>query len=519
MSFPRLLLAVLLVVFLIFSLSLIAQNTSIRSLEEQLTGASGVPRIELLIALADAHLAAGQAEKAIKAGEDAERLSDRLSQPEWRAVALNRIGHARVQGNKRRPNAPFEQSLRVLRQNNIVNLALQLDNLEQLRQLALRAGDEREASSWAAQIVHLKGGTPQGQRPPAPTAPPVQLRQELEAAKQQLAEQEKAFQANREQLLRNSQALQRKLAEQSAALEQMTQEQMKAAMLLMQQRVLLDSALYRRGLDSLAVTNAHLALREAESNRRFYYAIMAALLLLSVGAAFSYFRARQHARILAEKNTLIRQEQQRSEELLLNILPQRVAEELKKLGRTEARFHPNVTVLFADFVGFSRIAEQLSPQQLVNELDVCFHHFDDIIARHGLEKIKTIGDAYMCAGGLVEGADAQVREMINAALEMQQWLDVWNADRERQGLPRFDARIGIHRGPVVAGVVGSRKFAFDIWGDTVNVAARVEQAGVGGRINISGEVYEVAKAYYPCQYRGKIEAKNKGTIDMYFVAN
>lgn len=522
MSYNRLSIALWLTLALVTHVK--AQSDAIRSLEEQLSAASGARRVELFIALADAYMAAHQYDKALEASEDAERLSNKLNLPEWRAVALNREGRARMLGNKRRAAGAFEQSLRVLRQANISNSALILDNLEQLHQLALRAGNEREAALWAAQIAQVRSGSsvvsPQQQaQPPAGAAPSVQMRQELEAAQRRMAEQEKAFEENRKQLLKSSQALQRKLAEQEAAIESMTAAQMKAAMLLMQQRVLLDSALYRRGLDSLAVANANLALSEAESARRFNYVVMALLLVLAAGAAFSYLRARQHARILAEKNALIRQEQQRSEELLLNILPQRVAEELKKMGRTQAHYYPDVTVLFADFVGFSKIAEQLTPQQLVSELDICFQQFDAIVARYGLEKIKTIGDAYMCAGGLTDASDAQVREMLCAAQEMQQWLAAWNAERERMGQPRFEARIGIHRGPVVAGVVGSRKFAFDIWGDTVNVAARIEQAGVGGRINISGAVYETVKEQFPCQYRGKIEAKHKGQIDMYFVMN
>ena len=201
------------------------------------------------------------------------------------------------------------------------------------------------------------------------------------------------------------------------------------------------------------------------------------------------------------------------------MLPALVADELKKMGRTNARYFEDVSVLFADFVGFSKITEQLTPQQLVTELDTCFQAFDEIIARYGLEKIKTIGDAYMCAGGIPDSNDNHLRNMVDAARAMQTWLADWNAIRQAKGLPRFDARIGIHRGPVVAGVVGSKKFAFDIWGDTVNIAARIEQAGEGGRINISGEAYEVLKNYVPCKYRGKIPAKNKGEIDMYFVEN
>jgi len=292
-------------------------------------------------------------------------------------------------------------------------------------------------------------------------------------------------------------------------------------MLLMQQRYMLDSVVYRNSLDSLSVENWNLALREAESNRKFYMAAIIALLVLAGGSLFSFVRARQHTKVLEGKNKTIREEQERSENLLLNILPSLVAEELKKNGSTKAQYYEDVSVLFADFVGFSKIAEQLKPQQLVTELDTAFKAFDEIIARYNLEKIKTIGDAYMCAGGLVPGGrdGSQIRDMVSAAREMQNWLTVWNAEREAKGLPRFDARIGIHRGPVVAGVVGSKKFAFDIWGDTVNIAARVEQASEGGKINISGEAYDIIKSFSPCQYRGKISVKNKGEIDMYYIEN
>ncbi|MBP6812096.1 MAG: adenylate/guanylate cyclase domain-containing protein, partial [Saprospiraceae bacterium] len=340
---------------------------------------------------------------------------------------------------------------------------------------------------------------------------------ELSTTQKQLAENQNKFRSNESKLLEESQALQAQLAAQKAELDKMTEEQMKTAMLVMQQRVLLDSVFFSRGMDSLAISNANLALREAESNRKFNYAIMGVLLLLAAGATFSFVRARMNTRVLQEKNITIREEQVRSENLLLNILPSLVADELKKKGRTTARYFEDVSVLFADFVGFSKIAEQLTPQQLVSELDTCFQKFDDIIAQYDLEKIKTIGDAYMCAGGLPNGGGAQLHDMVSAAKDMQAWLSEWNAGREKEGLPRFDARIGIHRGPVVAGVVGSKKFAFDIWGDTVNIAARVEQAGEGGRINISGDAFEVVKDVFPCHYRGKISAKNKGEIDMYFV--
>lgn len=491
-----------------------AQTDNIRLLESQLRGAEAAKRVEILIALADAHMYAGQYPQALKHADEAGDLAGRLRLSELRANALNREGKAMMLGGKRKAAGEFEQSLKILRDTRSSNKTLALDNLDNLRTLAQRAGKEREVVALDEQIARLRSG---GNIAEQPAETRQALQQELTTAQKQLAENQNKFRESQAKLLSESQALQAELAAQKAEIDQMTQEQMRTAMLVMQQRVLLDSVYFTRGMDSLTVSNANLALREAESNRNFNYAIMGVLLLLAGGSTFSFVRARLNARVLEEKNKTIREEQQRSENLLLNILPTLVADELKQKGKTKARYFEDVSVLFADFVGFSKIAEQLTPQQLVTELDTCFQKFDNIIAHNGLEKIKTIGDAYMCAGGLPDGGGAQLRDMVAAAKEMQTWLAEWNTGRDKQGLPRFDARIGIHRGPVVAGVVGSKKFAFDIWGDTVNIAARVEQAGEGGRINISGEAYQVVKEFFPCHYRGKIAAKNKGEIDMYFV--
>ncbi len=492
----------------------VAQTEKIRQLEEQLRGADANKRVELLIAIADANLYAGEYAKAIDMADEAGDLATKLRLPELRANALNREGKALMLSGKRKAAAQFEQSLKILRETRSNNKTLVLDNLDNLKTLAQRAGRDREVQALDAQIAKVKGGGNLAETPPGSRQ---EIQQELSTTQKQLAENQNKFRESEAKLLAESQALQAQLAAQQAELEQMTQAQMKTAMLVMQQRVLLDSVYFTRGMDSLAISNANLALRESESNRKFNYAIMGVLLLLAGGSTYSFVRARQNARVLAEKNIIIREEQQRSENLLLNILPTLVADELKKQGRTKARYFEDVSVLFADFVGFSQIAEKLTPQQLVTELDTCFQKFDEIMAKHALEKIKTIGDAYMCAGGLPDGGGAQLRDMVAAAKEMQSWLFEWNSGREKEGLPRFDARIGIHRGPVVAGVVGSKKFAFDIWGDTVNIAARIEQAGEGGRINISGDAYAVIKDFFPCHYRGKISAKNKGEIDMYFV--
>ena len=493
---------------------LFAQADKIRQLESQLEGAKDARRIELLIALADANLYAGVYDNAFKHADDAGDLAGKLKLPELRANALNREGKALMLGGKRKAAAQFEQSIKILRESRSNNQTLILDNLENLRTIAQRAGKDRELARLDEQIAQLRNGGTVGSKM---NDTKQGSSMELTPTQRQLADNQDKFRQNESKFLAESQALQAQLAAQKAELEQMTEEQMKTAMLLMQHRVLLDSVYFNRGMDSLAVSNANLALREAESNRKFSYAIMGVLLLLAGGSMLSFFRARQNTRVLKEKNIVIREEQQRSENLLLNILPSLVADELKQKGKTQARYFEDVSVLFADFVGFSQIAEKLTPQQLVSELDTCFQKFDEIIAKYQLEKIKTIGDSYMCAGGLPDGGGAQLRDMVSAAKEMQAWLAEWNAGRDKTGLPRFIARIGIHRGPVVAGVVGSKKFAFDIWGDTVNIAARIEQAGEGGRINISGDAFKVIKDDFPCHYRGKIAAKNKGEIDMYFV--
>lgn len=504
-----------------------AQTDRIQQLETEVRAASGPERVEKLIALANAYIHAGDYDKAADNADEAADFAKKIKQPLLRAVALNCEGRAMMLAGKRKAGGKFEQSLEILRDTRSNNKTLALDNLENLRQLAIRSGKEKDIRQVEAQIARLNDASSTLTAPLPPPAPVTrqELRQEIQALQQEIAKQQTRVTGkptNAVDFEKQTQELQAQLAAREAQIDQMTEEQMKTSMLLMQQRFMLDSVVFRNSLDSLAVENFNLALREAESNRKFYVAAIAALLLLAGGSLFSFVRARQNAKVLQGKNEVIREEKQRSENLLLNILPALIADELKQKGHTTARSFDDVSVLFADFVGFSKIAEQLNPQELVSELDTAFRAFDDIIARHGLEKIKTIGDAYMCAGGLLTNTPkegSQIRDMVSAAREMQHWLATWNNERDKKGQPRFDARIGIHRGPVVAGVVGSRKFAFDIWGDTVNIAARVEQAGEGGKINISGEAYEVVKTFVPCQYRGKISAKNKGDIDMYFVEN
>ena len=258
-----------------------------------------------------------------------------------------------------------------------------------------------------------------------------------------------------------------------------------------------------------------------------------ALVLVSAIVLFSYIKVRER-QLKARNQELERKVEERTAEvvaqskeiegqkgriegLLLNILPKSISDELNEKGKATARMHPEVTVMFTDMKGFTRVAEKMTPEELVRELDECFIQIDRIIGRYGIEKIKTIGDSYMCASGIPQSDPWHAHKMLLAALEVREMMARWCRQREALGKEPWVLRIGIHTGPVVAGVVGQRKFAYDIWGDTVNTASRMESSGATGEVNISGATFALIKDDFQCEHRGKVEAKNKGLIDMYFV--
>lgn len=220
---------------------------------------------------------------------------------------------------------------------------------------------------------------------------------------------------------------------------------------------------------------------------------------------------------VAERTQELSEEKRKSEELLHNILPVEIAEELKLNGRSKARLFENVSVMFTDFYNFTGISEKMQPEELVSELDYCFRNIDAIIEKHGLEKIKTLGDAYMAAGGLPIPMSDHAIKVATACIDILKFMQLYKVQRENENRPYFEMRVGINSGPVIAGIVGSRKFVYDIWGDTVNTAARMEQNSEVGKINISGTTYALIKEQVRCVHRGKIAAKNKGEIDMYFI--
>ena len=250
-----------------------------------------------------------------------------------------------------------------------------------------------------------------------------------------------------------------------------------------------------------------------EKNRRNVLLFSGIGLLGLAGGLYSRLLHTRRSRAAIQKEKDI------SEGLLLNILPAEVAEELKQKGYADAQHFDTATILFTDFKGFTQASEKLTPRELVEELNVCFKAFDDIITQRGIEKIKTIGDAYMCAGGLPDPKTSSPIAVVHAALEMQAFMKQRKLERDSQGEPAFEMRLGIHTGPVVAGIVGVKKFQYDIWGDTVNTASRMESSGEVGHVNISESTYELVKdaPEFFFKSRGKVQAKGKGEMEMFFV--
>ena len=232
-------------------------------------------------------------------------------------------------------------------------------------------------------------------------------------------------------------------------------------------------------------------------------------------------------RQLIERNEMLRQlelardravaEKGESERLLLNILPPSIAAELKASQRVQPRFFNSASVIFIDFSGFTRIVETMEPASVIDQLDQHFTRFDDIMAKHRLEKLKTIGDAYLAVGGVPEHNRSHPLDAALCALQILDHLSKLNRQREKLHLPAWLARIGINTGPVIAGVVGKHKFTYDIWGNTVNVAERVEAAGVPGRITISEATWQHIKGRFETEPRGAVEVKHKGLVNMYFL--
>ncbi|HMW38985.1 MAG: response regulator [Saprospiraceae bacterium] len=223
-------------------------------------------------------------------------------------------------------------------------------------------------------------------------------------------------------------------------------------------------------------------------------------------------------KLVIERTAELQAEKEKSEALLVNILPEEIAKDLKEKGVSEPRFYEMVTVLFTDFQSFTQSATTISPVVLIQTLNEFFTAFDDIIDRNNLEKIKTIGDSYMCAGGLPTPNTSNPKDAVLAAKQITKWVNDKNAERQSKGLQKWEIRIGIHTGELIAGVIGRKKFAYDVWGNTVNLASRMESSGEIGKVNISNATYELIKDEFICEYRGNIPVKGNVSMEMYFLS-
>ena len=217
--------------------------------------------------------------------------------------------------------------------------------------------------------------------------------------------------------------------------------------------------------------------------------------------------------LLQLKTRELEEEKHKTEQLLLNILPAGIINELKQKGTVDPRFFESISILFSNFHDFSSISQKLEPSKLIGELNEIYFKFDSLVQNAGIEKLKTIGDTYMIGGGLPVETNDHAEIIIETALAMIDYMN-W---RNKKTKLDWKLRIGINSGQVIAGIVGTHKFTYDVWGDTVNIASRMENHSEPGRINISGSTYQIVNEKYKCEFRGKLHAKGKGEIDMYFV--
>ncbi len=519
-----------------------AQAQSVEALEKELREASSSKdKLFLSYQLAEAYLRTS-GDKSLEYGKQAYQLASDLKNQGMTARSAYLVGQAYERSrNERNANVWYKTALAAAKQAGDSDLIIK--SVEKRSRLATKDRNYREAYQIVEEAFNYfsQKGTSISDLEEKYERQRAQLEREkrkleeereglqseidnLTSERNELSTDRDRLQQRQQQLVQEKQKVEEKISEKEEQLATVSEAREQAEQVA-QSKAQEVKQLSRENLEQEAVLQtkeAELAranlTAERASNRQMQLLILATFgTLLAVLLLILFLNARRSRSRLEDKNKIIEKERERSDELLLNILPKPIAEELKEFGKAKARKYDQVTVLFSDFKNFTNISEQLSPEELVEELDKCFKAFDFILSQYeDIEKIKTIGDAYMCASGLT-GRRGMPYNMIRAALEMQQFLNEQKQEKMRLGKPFFEARIGIHTGSVVAGVVGVKKFAYDIWGDTVNIASRMEVNGEEGRVNISDTTHGLIKYQFDCEYRGKVQAKNKGLIDMYYV--
>lgn len=519
--------------FSVFTIGLIAQSTS--DLESQLESTSGLKdKMELKyeLALAYKNTNATKASKYVKeAFEIAAKLKDeqmkaniafldatifiKLKQP---SKAKNRYEAALRYAKRVKDNDIASNSAEM-----ISKIAYQGKDYKKMFEInkellgLIRNGASVSATTNANSSVKLSNENKQLQRKLDDARDELMKLKGESNTEKSLEDREKAFDAEREKTLGeiSSRDERLKVLEQEKIKDEASKRRLQRKYKKLSKDEMVQEAMLKEKETELAQMQLD---NERTSNLNKLFGLISVFVLALAGLFYSRFRSTKKARrVLEDKNKIIAEEQKRSDELLLNILPENIAEELKTKGKVKAQKFNSTSVLFTDFKNFTKMSELLTPEELVADIDHCFKAFDYIVSQYpNIEKIKTIGDAYMCASGLSQKTTTP-NDLVQAAIEMQDFLEEYKKDKINKGKPYFEARIGIHSGPVVAGVVGFNKFVYDIWGDTVNIAARMESQCEPGKVNISESTYNQVRYKFDCTYRGKIDAKNKGQIDMYYV--
>lgn len=523
---------------------LCSQTSSITDLEKELSNASSTKdKMILNFDLSEAYLKTSNKKKAEDHAYKAALQARELGDDEMAARAY--LNNARAKSkNRDRKGAltRLKNSFDYAKRSEDISLVLEV--LEELVMLAKRNRDYKSAYNYTDEVLEMvkeeksiSSSSSTSRLSGKNRSKIIKENQQLAIEKNNLEMEIARLSREKNQLLTDTSNLTKKqrileaeksvieaekvmaeelVAKKEARIGKMNRKQLEAEVKLLDQENALAELNKQRMEQEIKLTEQDLALSESKFKLTVLFSAAALGVLLTLFFFLRYQSNLRSKKMLLEKNRIIQEERERSEDLLLNILPVAIAEELKEQGKARARRYENSTVMFIDFKNFTTISELLSPEHLVKELDHYFKGFDFIVSQYELEKIKTIGDAYMAASGLSDRRSIPTN-VINAAIEIQEFLEDVKEDRRRKNRPYFEARIGIHTGPVVAGVVGINKFAYDIWGDTVNIAARMESNCEPGKINISEATYRLIKYNFSCQYRGKIQAKNKGQIDMYYV--
>ncbi len=513
-------------VYLLLMLPVVAiadNDDKIKELQQDLEGLDGKRYAKKCVKLSKLYFEDGHYDKAYDVAKMGYAESKRKHLIDYQGICLNQAAKVRIEQPNTtltlldRARSDLKLSAKVLRGSDLNKI--EMDNTNLMRKLDRRVseiknpGEEKGVLGGLAENISSifsgsnSGGSSSDDESGASTP---ESRRALE-----LSGMDQDF------LIKQLQA-------QEQASAQMSSEQLKQRFLLMQQNRMIDSMNLAGFLDSLELENKQFELKSKDieikeqaaelsvekSQKRLFIALSGMIVLIAIGLLYLFFNTKKFNKTLQAKNEEIEHERQKADRLLLNILPSHIAQELKEKGHSDAPYFEEATIIFTDFKDFTKMSEKLTASNLVEELNVCFKAFDAISTKHNVEKIKTIGDAYMAVGGLSNDPES-ARNVVLAGLEMQEFI----RHRMNENKDSFEMRVGVHSGPVVAGIVGDKKFQYDIWGDSVNTAARMESSGTPGKVNVSIDTYKRIKDYpdFSFESRGAIAAKNKGEIEMFYV--